>query len=155
MVTDNVTLKKDWQRLRLVLTVRLFVGCYLSIWNSIVADSPQKQVFYIKGITLDDRPAQNPLPTEVDFLNSTSINSTNTLASASVNSSNILTSQINANGTNSPAPATIKFGANASGGLLPYSYSWNFGDGANGHGIGEKVLHSFNKSGHYTITLAC
>ena len=35
----------------------------------------------------------------------------------------LMTTMINANSTNSSAPATIEFGANATGGLAPYSYN--------------------------------
>ena len=107
------------------------------------ADSTQKQIFYIKGVTLDNKPAQNPLPTVYDSLNRTSINSTESL-----------TAHINAKYTNSNAPATIEFRTNSTGGLAPYSFSWNFDDGGNSTSNGQKVLHTFYRSGHYNITLA-
>ena len=65
-----------------------------------------------------------------------------------------LTATIDANGTNSPVPATIEFAGNATGGLAPYSYSWNFGDGNNSTYFGSKVPHAFDKAGNYIITLS-
>jgi PKD repeat protein len=49
--------------------------------------------------------------------------------------------------------ATIEFGANATGGLAPYSYNWNFGDGSNSTDTGSKVLYTFDEPGNYTVTL--
>ena len=62
---------------------------------------------------------------------------------------------VEANSTNSPAPAYLEFGANVIGGHTPYSLRWNFDDGIrdNSTDAGEKVLHKFDKSGDYNITL--
>ena len=60
-----------------------------------------------------------------------------------------MTAQIISNGTNYPAPATIAFEANSTGGLAPYSFSWNYGDGSNSTDVGEKVSHTFDKPGQY------
>ena len=65
-----------------------------------------------------------------------------------------LTAKIDANSTSSNAPATIEFGANSTGGLTPYSFVWNFGDGNNGTNTSEKVSHTFDKPGDYNITLS-
>ena len=75
------------------------------------------------------------------------VNETETVAEA-------LTANIDANSTNSPTPATIEFGGNATGGSAPYSYSWNFGDGNNSTYFGPKISHTFDKAGNYTVTLA-
>ena len=56
--------------------------------------------------------------------------------------------------TSSNTPATIEFGANSTGGLTPYSFVWNFGDGNNGTNTSEKVSHTFDKPGDYNITLS-
>ena len=88
-------------------------------------------------MTIDSRPAQNALPTVHDAFNSTAP----------------LEATINANSTNSSVLSTIEFGANTTGGLAPYSYSWNFGDGTNSTDIGPKVSHTFNEPGNHTITL--
>ena len=68
-------------------------------------------------------PSQNASANIVVTIGPT-VNETETVAEA-------LTANIDANTTNSPAPATIEFGGNATGGSTPYSYSWNFGDGNN------------------------
>ena len=53
--------------------------------------------------------------------------------------------------------ATIEFGANATGGLAPYVYDLNFGDGSNSNNntsVNLNVSHTFDKAGNYTVTLA-
>ena len=91
-------------------------------------------------------PSQNASANIVVTIGPT-VNETATVAEA-------LTANIDANTTNSPAPATIEFGGNGTGGSAPYSYSWNFGDGNNSTYVGPKITHTFDKAGNYTVTLA-
>lgn len=46
---------------------------------------------------------------------------------------------------------TITFTASSSGGVPPYSYSWNFGDGSTG--LGGSVTHSYSSLGTFTVTM--
>ena len=51
-----------------------------------------------------------------------------------------------------PAPLLpVTFTANATGGMQPYSYNWNFGDGSTDSG--QSVNHSYLLPGTYTVTL--
>ena len=102
VVTDNVTLKNNWQRFEIGLNGTELSDATYPFGFQLSSSSPKEQVIYIKGVTLDDQPVQNPLPTVVNLLNSTSINSTLTIAS--VNSTN-MSAQIEANSTNIPAQA--------------------------------------------------
>src|SRR5436853_7103766 len=45
----------------------------------------------------------------------------------------------------------MRFAATASGGTSPYSYSWNFGDGATG--TGQEVFHTYTSPGTFTVAL--
>jgi immune inhibitor A len=56
------------------------------------------------------------------------------------------------NGTEGIAPATFEFEANVTGGIEPYSYRWNFGDGS-GESNTKTVLHRFDKAGIYSVSL--
>jgi VCBS repeat-containing protein len=49
------------------------------------------------------------------------------------------------------APLTVQFSASASGGTPPYSYSWNFGDGALNNQ--QNSSHTYSNAGTYTATL--
>ena len=49
------------------------------------------------------------------------------------------------------AGTTISFIASGSGGVPPYSFSWDFGDGATANG--DTSTHSYTDPGNYTVTL--
>jgi PKD repeat protein len=55
-------------------------------------------------------------------------------------------------GPSNPLPLqSITFMASATGGLQPYTYSWDFGDGSTG--TGPSASHSYTLPGTYTVTL--
>jgi len=47
----------------------------------------------------------------------------------------------------------VTFTANATGGMAPYSFSWDFGDG--GTGTGSSATHVYAMSGLYKVSLSC
>src|SRR5215204_503743 len=51
------------------------------------------------------------------------------------------------------APATFDFEANVTGGTVPYTYSWDFGDGSVESDDDESIDHTFDVAGNYTVTL--
>jgi len=51
-----------------------------------------------------------------------------------------------------PTPGVpVSFSATASGGVSPYSFAWNFGDGYTGSG--SSITHTYSSQGNYTVTL--
>src|SRR5215203_5790812 len=68
-------------------------------------------------------------------------------------STELLTVGIISNGTESVVPATFEFQANLTGGIEPYTYIWNFGDGSE-ESDEQTVLHTFEEAGTYNVTLA-
>ena len=51
-----------------------------------------------------------------------------------------------------PTPGVpVSFSAAASGGVSPYSFSWNFGEGSTGSG--SSITHTYSTQGNYTVTL--
>src|SRR5215213_7860785 len=50
------------------------------------------------------------------------------------------------------APATFDFEANVTGGTVPYTYSWDFGDGSVESDDDETVDHTFDVAGTYTVS---
>jgi hypothetical protein len=53
--------------------------------------------------------------------------------------------------SNPPPNQPITFTASVSGGVQPYSYTWNFGDES--RGTGQTVSHSYAKAGSFTTSL--
>ena len=53
--------------------------------------------------------------------------------------------------TNGYVPLPVSFSSNVDGGVPPFSYSWNFGDGD--AGTGSSTDHTFQNKGTYTVTL--
>src|SRR5215203_477975 len=68
-------------------------------------------------------------------------------------STELLTVGIISNGTESVVPATFEFQANLTGGIEPYTISWDFGDGSE-ESDEQTVLHTFEEAGTYNVTLA-
>src|SRR5215210_584854 len=60
--------------------------------------------------------------------------------------------EITSSDTDGVAPATFDFEANVTGGTVPYTYSWDFGDGSVESGDDETVDHTFNIAGTYTVS---
>src|SRR5215211_6272231 len=63
-----------------------------------------------------------------------------------------LTVEITSSDTDGVAPATFDFEANVTGGAVPYTYSWDFGDGSVESDDDETVDHTFNIAGSYTVS---
>jgi PKD repeat protein len=51
------------------------------------------------------------------------------------------------------APATFEFEAEVTGGIEPYTYRWNFGDGSRETGDDETIEHTFEEAGRYNVNL--
>ncbi|MDP8903184.1 MAG: PKD domain-containing protein [Thermoproteota archaeon] len=67
-------------------------------------------------------------------------------------STELLTVGIISNSTEGLAPATFEFQANLTGGIEPYTYLWDFGDGSE-ESDEQTVLHTFEEAGIYNVTL--
>src|SRR5919112_411986 len=64
-----------------------------------------------------------------------------------------LTVEIISSGTVGVAPATFEFEADVIGGIGPYTYSWDFGDGSVEVDDDETVEHTFDVAGTYNVDL--
>src|SRR5215203_3803400 len=63
-----------------------------------------------------------------------------------------LTVEITSSDTEGVAPATFDFEANVTGGTVPYTYSWDFGDGSVESDDDETIDHTFDVAGTYTVS---
>jgi PKD repeat protein len=61
--------------------------------------------------------------------------------------------EIISSGTVGVAPATFEFEADVIGGIGPYTYSWDFGDGSVEVDDDETVEHIFDVAGTYNVDL--
>jgi PKD repeat protein len=57
------------------------------------------------------------------------------------------------NDTEDVAPASFEFEANVTGGIEPYTYSWDFGDGSEESDDDETIDHTFDQAGTYNVDL--
>src|SRR5437879_13886649 len=46
---------------------------------------------------------------------------------------------------------SVTFNGSASGGIIPYSFSWNFGDGE--AGSGQTITHTYTTAQEFNVTL--
>src|SRR5215210_1205019 len=61
--------------------------------------------------------------------------------------------EITSSDTEGVAPATFDFEANITGGTVPYTYSWDFGDGSvESDDDDESIDHTFDVAGNYTVS---
>jgi PKD repeat protein len=64
-----------------------------------------------------------------------------------------LTSELISSDTEGIAPATFEFEADIAGGLEPFTYSWDFGDGSEESDDDETVEHTFDLAGTYNVAV--
>jgi hypothetical protein len=134
--TQELQLDKDWKKYEVDLAgadlkdVTHPFGVEIS-----KGSTAKKQVIYIKGITYDTEPPQNPV------------------AVVQTDTTEPVAAQIIPNATQGTAPFTIEFKANVSGGTGPYNVIWDFGDNAEENNE-QSVVHTFEKAGRYSVSLA-
>ena len=61
--------------------------------------------------------------------------------------------EITSNNTTGDAPATFEFEDEVIGGIEPFSYRWNFGDGSTATDDDEDIVHTFDAAGTYNVSL--
>jgi PKD repeat protein len=61
--------------------------------------------------------------------------------------------EITSSDTEGVAPASFDFEANVTGGTVPYTYSWDFGDGSVESDDDETISHTFDVAGTYNVDL--
>jgi PKD repeat protein len=135
LTTEEVALENDWRKYEVDLTGVDLRGITLPFGFELSEGAgSQKQVFYMKGVTYDSEPAENPLATTAEALVVTP-----------------LSTEISGNATSGEAPMTVELGSNTTGGIEPYvDPRWEFGDDEEGEGA--NVSHTYSEPGEYNVT---
>jgi PKD domain len=135
LTTEEIGLENDWRKYEVDLTGVDLRGITLPFGFELSEGAgSQKQVFYMKGVTYDSEPAENPLATTAEALVVTP-----------------LSTEISGNATSGEAPMTVELGSNTTGGIEPYvDPRWEFGDDEEGEGA--NVSHTYSEPGEYNVT---
>ncbi|MDQ3884699.1 MAG: PKD domain-containing protein [Thermoproteota archaeon] len=104
-------------------------------------------ILYLKGIEYSAEPVQDKYVLEPEGSSANLTASTMAIAAAPLN----VTLSDNATGTVT-APATVQFNATVSSGKEPYSFDWDFGDGARERHTSGNKIHIFEVGGSYNVT---
>src|SRR5215213_828985 len=108
-------------------------------------------IIYVKGIEYSDEPVQDQYSLEPSSSNTTASTLAMTAATTTTTTLNI-TLRDNATETVN-APATVEFNATVSKGQEPYSFDWDFKDGAKEVDSDSNMAHTFAASGLYNVTV--
>src|SRR5215210_7382576 len=107
-------------------------------------------IIYIKGIEYSDEPVQDQYSLEPSSSNTTA----STLAMTAATTTTALNIMLIDNATVAVnAPATIEFNATLSNGQQPYSFDWDFKDGAKEADTDGNIMHTFATPGLYNVTV--
>jgi hypothetical protein len=108
-------------------------------------------IIYVKGIEYSSEPVQNQYLLEPSSSNATASTLAMTAAPTTAAPLNITLTD-NANETVN-APATVEFNATVSNGQEPYSFDWDFKDGAIEADTDGNIAHTFATAGLYNVTV--
>jgi hypothetical protein len=103
-------------------------------------------ILYLKGISYSDVPVQDKYSLEPSSSNTTASTLSMTTATTALN----VTLKDNATETVT-APATVEFNATVASGRGPYSFDWDFRDGAQEKDTDGNTLHTFATQGLYSV----
>jgi hypothetical protein len=103
-------------------------------------------ILYLKGISYSDEPVQDKYALEPSSSNTTASTLAMTTATTALN----VTLSDNATETVT-APATVEFNATVASGKEPYSFDWDFRDGAKEKDTDGNTIHTFATQGLYSV----
>jgi hypothetical protein len=109
-------------------------------------------IIYLKGIEYSSEPVQDQYLLEPSSGNTTASSSAMTAAATTSASLNITLTDNSTETLN--APATVEFNATVSNGQEPYSFDWDFKDGAIEADTDDaNIAHTFATPGSYNVTV--
>jgi PKD domain len=153
--SQNVTLNQSWGYLEMDLEgEQQKLGKVKYPFGLEVAQGKGKPttIIYLKGIEYSSEPVQDQYLLEPSSGNTTASTSAMTAAATASASLNITLTD-NATETVN-APATVEFNATVSNGQEPYSFDWDFKDGAIEADTDDaNIAHTFATPGSYNVTV--
>jgi hypothetical protein len=154
LASQNVTLNQTWGYFEMGLEgEQQKLGKVKYPFGLEVAQGKGKAttIIYVKGIEYSSEPVQDQYLLEPSSGNTTTSTSAMTTAATTAASLNITLTD-NATGSVN-APATVEFNATVSDGQEPYSFDWDFKDGAIEADSDGNIAHTFATAGLYNVTV--
>jgi hypothetical protein len=154
LASQNVTLNQTWGYFEMGLEgEQQKLGKVKYPFGLEVAQGKGKTttIIYVKGIEYSSEPVQDQYLLEPSSGNTTTSTSTMTTAATTAASLNITLTD-NATGSVN-APATVEFNATVSNGQEPYSFDWDFKDGAIEADSDGNIARTFATAGLYNVTV--
>src|SRR5215211_7571061 len=151
LTSQNVTLNQTWGYFEMSLEgvpQKLDKVKYPFAFE-VVQGKGKTTIIYLKGISYSDEPVQDQYLLEPSSSNTTASTLAMTAATATVLN---ITVRDNATETIN-APATVEFSATVSNGQEPYSFDWDFKDGAKEANNDSNIIHTFATPGLYNVTV--
>jgi hypothetical protein len=154
LTSQNVTLNQTWgymeMNLQGVPTEKLKNVKYPFAFE-VEQGKGKTTILYLKGIEYSAEPVQDKYLLEPEGSSGNLTASTMAITSNTTTTLNVTLTD-NATETVS-APATVQFNATVVNGKQPYSFNWDFGDGAKGKGTKGNTIHTFATPGAYNVTV--
>src|SRR5829696_8928013 len=151
LTSQNVTLNQTWGYFEMSLEgvpQKLDKVKYPFAFE-VVQGKGKTTIIYLKGISYSEEPVQDQYLLEPSSSNTTASTLAMTAATATVLN---ITVRDNATETIN-APATVEFSATVSNGQEPYSFDWDFKDGAKEANNDSNIIHTFATPGLYNVTV--
>jgi hypothetical protein len=148
LTSQNVTLNQTWSYFEMGLegAQQKLSKVKYPFALELVQGKGKTTILYLKGISYSDEPIQAKYLLEPSSGNTTASISAMTTATTALN----VTLKDNATETVT-APATVEFNANVTSGKEPYSFDWNFRDGALEKDTDGNIIHTFEEAGSYDV----
>jgi hypothetical protein len=153
LTSQNVTLNQTWNYFEMSLdgVQEKFGNVKYPFAYELRQARGENPILYIKGIMYSSEPIQDQYLLQAssgdNVTASTMAMTTNATAALNVTLSDNATETVN-------APATVEFNATVADGEEPYSFDWDFGDGARDtEDTDGNAIHTFAEPGSYNVTV--
>src|SRR5215213_3786585 len=154
LTSQNVTLNQTWNYLEMNLegVQQKLTNVKYPFGLEVAQGKGQATtIIYVKGISYSSEPVQEQYLLEPSSANTTASTLAMTAAATIPASLNVTLLDNTTETVN--APATVEFNATVSNGQEPYSFDWDFKDGAREADNDGNIMHTFATPGLYNVTV--